>query len=287
MDIESRIEQLRGLLVDFYEVTGQKCSFYDSEFKQLAIYPRERCEFCTIVRSCGKGMDRCEFWDNYGMKEAKRTGKPLIYRCHAGMVEVCAPILEQEECLGYIMFGQLLLNDRLPEQKRRSLQACADLQVDQKKLTAALDRSIRVIAPEYLHATVNIMSACIGHIRLEQMLRVHRSDLWGEIREYIRINAARAVKLPEMAHALSVSVTTLAKCARENSGETVIGLVTGERIKRAKKLLETTDLPVFEIAMRCGMEDYNYFSRMFKRKTGKTPTGYRASAEPREDSAGA
>ncbi len=48
------------------------------------------------------------------------------------------------------------------------------------------------------------------------------------------------------------------------------------RMKKAKQLLESTNLSIGEISWICGFDDQNYFSRFFKRNTGMTPTEYRA-----------
>ena len=48
-----------------------------------------------------------------------------------------------------------------------------------------------------------------------------------------------------------------------------------ERMKRAKLLLLTTDLKVYEIAEQVGFEDMNYFSQRFKQVVGVTPRQYK------------
>ena len=47
------------------------------------------------------------------------------------------------------------------------------------------------------------------------------------------------------------------------------------RIQMATKLLETTNLPITEIAMETGWGSSSYFSKMFRRLTGKTPNEHR------------
>ena len=49
------------------------------------------------------------------------------------------------------------------------------------------------------------------------------------------------------------------------------------RLSKAKHLLRTTELPVGEIAMQCGIEDVGYFSTLFRKHVGMTPTMYRNS----------
>jgi YesN/AraC family two-component response regulator len=47
------------------------------------------------------------------------------------------------------------------------------------------------------------------------------------------------------------------------------------RIDRAKELLATTDMSIREIAEAVGYADQNYFSRMFRKFTGLSPSSYK------------
>ena len=47
------------------------------------------------------------------------------------------------------------------------------------------------------------------------------------------------------------------------------------RVKKAKELFDTTDMTIAEIAIQVGYADPNYFTRVFKKLTGQTPSGYR------------
>lgn len=51
------------------------------------------------------------------------------------------------------------------------------------------------------------------------------------------------------------------------------------RLNRGRELLRDTRLPVGEIAVRAGFDSVYYFSRVFRRKTGQTPSAYRASSQ--------
>ena len=48
------------------------------------------------------------------------------------------------------------------------------------------------------------------------------------------------------------------------------------QMELAQKLLAQKELPVKEIAGRCGYSDQFYFSRIFKKQTGLSPKEYRA-----------
>ena len=43
----------------------------------------------------------------------------------------------------------------------------------------------------------------------------------------------------------------------------------------AKELLESSKLPIREIGVMCGYDDFNFFTKVFKKYTGKAPSAYR------------
>ena len=99
-------EKLRRLLMDYYAVTGQRIGVFDADFHMLMAYPEPHCALCSWLRSSETGARRCREWDNHGMREAKRTGRPVVYRCHAGLLEVCVPLQEEGgRPAGYLMYG--------------------------------------------------------------------------------------------------------------------------------------------------------------------------------------
>ena len=52
----------------------------------------------------------------------------------------------------------------------------------------------------------------------------------------------------------------------------------GIRINQACRLLRETRLPVTDISCQCGFNDPNYFSRAFKKATGRSPLSFRAAS---------
>lgn len=59
------------------------------------------------------------------------------------------------------------------------------------------------------------------------------------------------------------------------AGMNAIHFVRSRRIAKACTLLRTTNLPMTEIYVLCGIESANYFSRVFKLEMGMSPTEYR------------
>ena len=62
---------------------------------------------------------------------------------------------------------------------------------------------------------------------------------------------------------------------------TYVNYLTRVRITRAKKLLEETELRVYEICNMVGYNDVSYFSRIFEKQEGVKPLEYRAGRKER------
>ncbi|MGI9344589.1 MAG: GlxA family transcriptional regulator [Gammaproteobacteria bacterium] len=78
----------------------------------------------------------------------------------------------------------------------------------------------------------------------------------------------------------SVPERTLKRRFRAATGCTLIDYLQNLRVEAAKRLLEAGKLPVDEISAATGYEDASFFRRLFKRRTGLTPSQYRRMFRP-------
>ncbi|MDJ0366552.1 helix-turn-helix domain-containing protein [Hymenobacter sp. H14-R3] len=76
---------------------------------------------------------------------------------------------------------------------------------------------------------------------------------------------------------LHVSAGHLSEVVKAQSGKSAITHIQERLVLEARRLLFHTPQSVKEIAFDLGFADASYFSRFFKRGTGLTPAGYRAS----------
>ena len=92
---------------------------------------------------------------------------------------------------------------------------------------------------------------------------------------YIHENYARKLTLEEIAQSASVSKRECLRCFQNGVHESPFEYLINYRIERAKKLLESTDISVTEIALETGFSNGAYFSKIFRRECGQTPGSYR------------
>lgn len=94
---------------------------------------------------------------------------------------------------------------------------------------------------------------------------------------YIESGFTRQISLEETAEAVGVSPAHLSRMFMEVVGVSFIDYLTKLRIERAKELLRKGETSVKVIALSSGYTDPNYFSRIFKKSVGATPSEYLAA----------
>ena len=93
--------------------------------------------------------------------------------------------------------------------------------------------------------------------------------------DYISKHYAENIVLDEVAESVHISPYYLSHLFRDELGITFIEYVTRMRVERAKQLLSDSSRTVSDVAREVGYDDAGYFSRVFKKVTGRTPVAYR------------
>ena len=101
---------------------------------------------------------------------------------------------------------------------------------------------------------------------------------------FIQENYAEKLTLEQIADAASISTRECLRCFRESIRQSPTDYLIEYRVQVAKKLLETTNLSITEIALRCGFNSNSYFTKIFHRSCGKTPNAYRKELQSLEKS---
>ena len=103
----------------------------------------------------------------------------------------------------------------------------------------------------------------------------HENSLVQRAKEYINGNYKKDLSLDELSKELDISPYYFSKLFKEETGSNFVEYLTGLRMDRAKELLKDESLSMKEICAAIGYSDPNYFSRIFKKNIGLTPTEYR------------
>ncbi|HHV11673.1 MAG TPA: response regulator [Clostridiales bacterium] len=111
---------------------------------------------------------------------------------------------------------------------------------------------------------------CILSERQEQ-----ESKVINEVKEYIRINIETKLSRKDIADKVFLSPDYLTKLFHKKTGMTLIEYIIEEKINMAKTMIGNENIPIGEVAQRLGYDNFSYFSEIFRKKTGKSPSEYK------------
>lgn len=279
MQTTLNIARLHDLLAYLHEITDVQISLHNPKGKEVySIYSRSA--FCDLICNTEEGHARCVACD---MRAADRLSKRLVtyeYRCHTGLIDSIIPVTDYGHLVALIMFGQLL--DETPIEAQWAItEPLVSWYPQQRKLKEAY-WELPQLSKRQIRACYEIINACVSEMRLEGILRESEQTDAQRLENFINTNYANPLTIASIEQALSISKSKLYLLAEQiEPGATVMGLVTRRRVDAARKLLRKQDATVREVAELVGIPDYNYFTKVFRKATGQTPSLFRAAEKQR------
>ena len=128
--------------------------------------------------------------------------------------------------------------------------------------------------PRRARALLSIMDALA--FRMERLgLLTRRNDLFGRLSCYIAGHLTDELTGDALHHALYASESALAHAVKQETGMPLRLYVQARRLEAARLMLLGTSLTVMQVAEKCGINDFNYFARIFKKRYGMPPSALR------------
>lgn len=271
MPLTYQNKELRELMKDFYTLTGIRIVLFDEGYNEIFAHPEECIPFCSHMRQNPDFYKLCRESDNSSFEACKKTHSFTMYKCHAGLIECTAPIIENGTIIGYIMFGQVSDNADKEEflKTMTSLYPESDVQGKISK--------IKFKKTKQLLAASKILETCTSYILAKEMIKPSRMHLFNRIDEFISKNLSSELNAEVLCRKFNISRTSLYEVMKPYTQGGVAGYIKEKRLSKAKELLKSTDMTVTEISDATGFSDYNYFLRSFKKQFGVSAKKYRKS----------
>ncbi|MEV6052524.1 helix-turn-helix domain-containing protein [Streptomyces sp. NPDC052107] len=150
---------------------------------------------------------------------------------------------------------------------------------------AGIDLCLHIIRTDYGAAVANEVArlALVAPVRpggqtqfTHTPLPPERGTACADTRGWAMRNLDKPLTLTDLARHAGVSVRTLTRRFHAESGVSPLQWLLHQRIERARELLETTTLSMDQVAAACGLGTADSLRTHVVRRTGLTPSAYRA-----------
>jgi AraC family transcriptional regulator, arabinose operon regulatory protein len=167
------------------------------------------------------------------------------------------------------------------------LDALTNYQIEQQALRERIyDAFLRILSDSREQAAY-WHELCLGALRevLILLAKQQTSGFDPRIEETLYLLAHRmqeTVRVEELARNVGLSASRLSHLFKENTGESIVEALNRMRIKQATLLLAHTNRNATEAAHDVGFQNYNHFTRQFRKYIGMTPSEFSQSVRTRE-----
>lgn len=261
----------------YYKNTGMIISFhYTGDGNRFDFYPQnERSDFCRLIHSTEKGLEKCLESDKRALEHAKIRGEYHIYRCHAGLVDIVIPLQYRGREIGAIYSGQVLTETQTDDSFDELYKRIKYLNVDYDSLKAAYFK-VKVIDRERLIFCVKLLSLIANYIISVENELVLQKELMKKNREIARQENEK-IKLEKSLKDLSISVLEFERRQKKNYSKLMDENYKSHYIiSKAQLFIKTNynnDLKLSDVA-KAVYTSPGYFSALFKKITGYTFINY-------------
>lgn len=111
--------------------------------------------------------------------------------------------------------------------------------------------------------------------RKELILKVNNLKRFDLIFKYINSNYFKKIATQDLSNIVHISPYHFCRIFKQMTGKTPTDYINGIRLEKAVDYLNKGDLNITEIALKCGFDSINYFSRLFKRHYNVSPTKFK------------
>ena len=268
MPLRLEDSELLEMMRNFYVLTGLRMVLFDEDYNEIISYPKERPPFCECMRRNDEFDELCMKSDKASFEACRKSQKLVMYKCHAGLFEATAPIIDNGSTIGYIMFGQTA-DKKNKEEFLKHIKAICE-KYKSEDVSDKVEK-IKYKSLKQLEAAAKILEVCTGYILKKELIRPSRIHLFNGIDKYILSHLSDEITVNVLCDEFNISRTRLYEAMKPNIDGGIATYVRKKRLSEAKKLLTTTDMKISDISDAVGFSDYNYFLRAFRKEYGLSP----------------
>lgn len=264
-------QEIVTVLEELNKITGFRISLHDKDYREIAAYPERMNAFCARVGADAGEHKLCVECDRAACLEAEKNRETYIYKCRHGLTEAVSPLYNFGVLTGFLMMGQVAIS-RVDESL--AAKALLALGASEDEISACVG-AIPTVDEDMVSSFVKIMTICAEYLTLSNAISSQKSSLGERAKKYINQRVDQKLVIADICRELDCSKSTLLTSFKRAYGITVNAYITERRLDRALALLSDDEKSISDVAYECGFSDQSYFSKVFSKKFGITPSEHR------------
>lgn len=219
------------------------------------------------------------------VRAAHRTGARVVSLCSGAFVLAAAGILDGRPATTHWLYADEMARRYPAVQLDPAVLYVDDGDVlTSSGTTAGMDLCLHMVATDHGAATANTLARRLvapahrsgGQAQyIEQPLGQRPEAGMAPLLDWMRAHLAEPLTIGTLARQANLTERTLIRQFHAATGSTPGKWLTGQRVLRARQLLETTTLPVDQVAAESGLGSPANFRRHFTASVGVPPSSYR------------
>lgn len=265
-------KDVQQIFDEFSSCFNIRIVFFSVDGEELAVGLNKPCnEYCSLIREKLFQKDMCTHFEKVLLNKALKSKDMTTAQCYSGMIESVIPIFFENIHLGYCMLGQYRSDEKIKqdiiEKWKMEFKSTENLIIAYLKTPSFSKKQIQNIQ-NFFHVIVN-------YIVSNNMIILKRNLLLEQIIDHIHKNIDKSISIKDIARYFGKSVSTVSHLFTSILKKSFIQYVIELKLKKAEELfLKDPDITVFEVAYNIGYDDPYYFSRIFKKYKGISPSGF-------------
>ena len=247
--------------------------FYATESKQWFGASKRNLPFCYMMERSPVTNAFCTHCDQQADEQCARQKNAYAYHFHAGLIEVACPVYIDNTYVGFLIIGQFRTKKAgLEKEYARKLALLCETEPDTlyKKYY-----SQPLIGAEAVDGIKLIAGMIRSRLLEEKVFSLEYHGVIKKVENYINQNICSPLPLKGIAQHVFMSSAYLSTTYKNVTGKNITDYIQERRVSAACFLIRTTSKSISKVAQETGFSDANYFTKVFKKKTGMTPREYR------------
>lgn len=267
------IEILKSLLMNLSTLTKSNITLFDNDFSETKAASGKIVVFCDNIHQ--KLAPKCSETDKCALERSRANDEEgFYYHCHFGFIEIMIKAKLTDKISSYVCLGPFRDPATTSANKTTIRQFAKTFHLDEALLLSEYEKIPRFSLDKY-ESIKQMVHVILEYAKANKYIAIQENFFEKSLSPYMEEHLSEPLQINDLCAIFSLSLKKIYNTVRHATGLSPKSYLTKLRIEKAKEALLLTDQPLPKISESVGIEDYNYFIKVFKKSTGLTPMAFR------------